>query len=211
MKLMSEEGVSSVAVVEEETGNLLSAVSVTDIGKIVVPSQSNQILSTPLHQFIAQIKEPEGSTEGEDRFPVYSVFPTSTLSYTIQKLLATNAHRLFVTKDVSMIPSPNSAQNSSGNLSGIVSIVDILSLFARIAHIRDVDPTRNQRHRRASSASSQSSRSDRDFASSRSSSRTSLRPNSIVGTSPGQPPENRRTSISGLDSASYQWAERVPK
>lgn len=34
MKLMSEEGVSSVAVVEEETGYLLSAVSVTDIGKV---------------------------------------------------------------------------------------------------------------------------------------------------------------------------------
>jgi CBS domain-containing protein len=34
MKLMSEEGVSSVAVVEEETGTLLSAVSVTDIGKV---------------------------------------------------------------------------------------------------------------------------------------------------------------------------------
>jgi predicted transcriptional regulator len=36
MKLMSEEGVSSVAVVEEETGSLLSAVSVTDIGKVSV-------------------------------------------------------------------------------------------------------------------------------------------------------------------------------
>jgi predicted transcriptional regulator len=34
MKLMSEEGVSSVAVLDEETGNLLSAVSVTDIGKV---------------------------------------------------------------------------------------------------------------------------------------------------------------------------------
>lgn len=34
MKLMSEEGVSSVAVVDEETSMLLSAVSVTDIGKV---------------------------------------------------------------------------------------------------------------------------------------------------------------------------------
>lgn len=34
MKLMSEEGVSSVAVVDENTGGLLSAVSVTDIGKV---------------------------------------------------------------------------------------------------------------------------------------------------------------------------------
>ena len=73
MRLMSDYGVSSVAIVQEESGGLLSAVSVTDIGKvrsclrsmtlamtfvcqIVVPSQSNQILSTPLHQFISRIK-----------------------------------------------------------------------------------------------------------------------------------------------------------
>lgn len=35
MKLMSEQGVSSVAVVEEQRNILLSAVSVTDIGKVV--------------------------------------------------------------------------------------------------------------------------------------------------------------------------------
>lgn len=34
MKLMSEGGVSSIAVVEENHGTLLSAVSVTDIGKV---------------------------------------------------------------------------------------------------------------------------------------------------------------------------------
>jgi len=74
MKLMSDQGVSTIAVIEEEAGNLLSAVSVTDIGKvsfqsrtclhvflrarsqIVVPAQNNQILSMPLHQFVALIK-----------------------------------------------------------------------------------------------------------------------------------------------------------
>lgn len=34
MKLMSEQGVSSIAVVDEDLGNLVSAVSVTDIGKV---------------------------------------------------------------------------------------------------------------------------------------------------------------------------------
>lgn len=34
MKLMSDGGVSSVAVVDDETGQLLSAVSATDIGKV---------------------------------------------------------------------------------------------------------------------------------------------------------------------------------
>lgn len=37
--------------------------------QLVVPSQSNQILSAPLHQFVAQIKEPYGSTDGADRYP----------------------------------------------------------------------------------------------------------------------------------------------
>ncbi|KAJ3757087.1 hypothetical protein EV360DRAFT_84339 [Lentinula raphanica] len=181
MKLMSEEGVSSIAVLEEEGGTLLSAVSVTDVGKIVVPSQSNQILSLPLQQFISLIKYPDGSTDGQDRYPVYSVLPTSTMLYTIQKLLATNAHRVFVTQE-STGTSPVLSPISSGNLTGLVSIVDILSLFARLAKVQDIDPTRMQRHRRASSVSSQTSSKESDR--SRSSSRTGIRRTLSTKTSP---------------------------
>ncbi|EAU89652.2 hypothetical protein CC1G_02541 [Coprinopsis cinerea okayama7 len=69
MKLMSEEGVSSVAVLDDETGALLSTVSVTDVGK-----------------------HPDGSTDGVDKYPVYSVLPSSQLRYTIEKILAILAH-----------------------------------------------------------------------------------------------------------------------
>ncbi|CDO71040.1 hypothetical protein BN946_scf184844.g44 [Trametes cinnabarina] len=124
MKLMSDEGVSSVAVVDDETGGLLSAVSVTDIGKVVAPAQSNQILSTPLKQLVARIKEPDGSTDGVDKFPVYSVTPNSTLFYTMQKLLATNAHRVFVTEESPMSSSPTFSSMAPTNLCGIVSVVD---------------------------------------------------------------------------------------
>ncbi|KAJ4490233.1 hypothetical protein J3R30DRAFT_3693804 [Lentinula aciculospora] len=172
MKLMSEEGVSNIAVLEEEGGMLLSAVSVTDIGRIVVPSQSNQILSLSLQHFISLIKGPDGSTDGQDRYPVYSVLPTSTMLYTMQKILATNAHRVFVTQE-STLSSPLLSPMSSGNLTGLVSIVDILSLFARVANVQDIDPTRMQRHRRASSVSSQASSKESDR--SRSSSRTGVR------------------------------------
>lgn len=205
MRLMSDCGVSSVAVVDDggggygagygSWGGLTGAVSVTDVGKLVVPSESNHILSAPLHQFVAQIKEPDGSTDGADRYPVYVVLPTSTLSYAIQKLLATNSHRLFVT-DSDFEPSSSPGSPMGGGLCGIVSVVDILSLFARIANIPNVDPTQRMRHRRASSTSSHSSsrgivrdlslsgsltqtrdlsQSSRDFARSRSSSRTSVR------------------------------------
>ncbi|KAF7316365.1 hypothetical protein MIND_00155300 [Mycena indigotica] len=132
MRLMSEEGVSSVAVLDIETSVLLSAVSVTDVGRIVVPSQSNQILSTPLQQFVALIKAPHGSTDGADRYPVYAVSPQSLLSYTIQKLLATNSHRLFITRDTSGSASPIiTSTRLTGNLSGIVSIVDSPPLCIR--------------------------------------------------------------------------------
>ncbi|KAJ7064922.1 hypothetical protein C8F01DRAFT_1128760 [Mycena amicta] len=172
MRLLSEEGVSSIAVLDDDSGALLSTVSVTDVGRIVVPSQSNQILSRPLQQFVALIKAPHGSNDGVDRYPVYAVSPQSLLSYTIQKLLATNSHRLFITRDTSGSASPLiPSTRTVGNLTGIVSIVDILSIFARMAHL-DVDPARMQRHRRASSASSHSHRSD-----SRSSSRSGVRLN----------------------------------
>ncbi|KAI0628604.1 hypothetical protein C8Q77DRAFT_1162019 [Trametes polyzona] len=197
MKLMSDEGVSSIAVVDDETGGLLSAVSVTDIGKVVVPAQSNQILTTPLQQLIAKIKEPDGSTDGVDKFPVYSVSPNNTLFYTMQKLLATGSHRLFVTEDSPMSSSPSFSSMSPTNLCGIVSVVDVLSLFARIANVPDVDPTRMQRHRRASSTSSNDSyRSSGSFSHrSRSSSRTSLQ---------------RLGSVGSFEGFQMRWADRVP-
>ncbi|KAH9916953.1 uncharacterized protein BXZ73DRAFT_53489 [Epithele typhae] len=155
MRLMCDEGVGSIAVVDEESGGLLSAVSVTDIGRVIVPAQSNAILGTALRELVAKIKEPDGSTDGADKFPVYSVTPNNTLFYTMQKLLATNAHRVFVTDSDS---PPSSTSNftapTPNNLCGIVSVVDVLSLFALTANIPDVDPTRMQRHRRASSTSS---------------------------------------------------------
>ncbi|KAI0760611.1 hypothetical protein C8Q74DRAFT_242298 [Fomes fomentarius] len=227
MRLMSEEGVSSVAVVDDETGGLLSAVSVTDIGKVVVPAQSNQILGTPLQQLVATIKEPDGSTDGVDKYPVYSVTPNNTLFYTMQKFLATNAHRVFVTEESALSGSPTTFTSATpNNLCGIVSVVDgtssclpqlysiplptyahrsyysVLSLFARLANIQDVDPTRMQRHRRASSTSSSEGpnsprRSSGDLARSRSSSRTSV--------------QRRVGSVGSFDGfQASRWAERVP-
>jgi len=152
MKLMSEQGVSSAAVVDDDTGDLLSAVTVTDIARLVAPSQSKKILSMNLGQFVALIKAPAGSQDGEDRYPVFSVSPSATLSHVIQKFLATNSHRAFITEDPSEPASP-----TRGNLRGVVSVVDVLSVLARISGLSDVDPTRMQRHRRASSTSSRSS------------------------------------------------------
>ncbi|KAF4618201.1 hypothetical protein D9613_011536 [Agrocybe pediades] len=210
MKLMSEQGVSSIAVVEENSGILLSAVSVTDIGKMVVPSQSNQVLTTPLHYFISQIKEPEGSTDGADRYPVYSVLQSSLLSYTMEKLLATNAHRVFVTRESGPGSPSMSPSSHKSNITGIVSVVDILSLFAHAAKIPNIDPTQMQRHRRASSVSSQSSDKEQFLLNrSRSNSRTSTsRSPILVASSPPVTPldllDGTRNSIPVLDPLALQ-------
>ncbi|KIO21822.1 hypothetical protein M407DRAFT_28589 [Tulasnella calospora MUT 4182] len=165
MDTISNEGVSSVAVVDVLTGNLLSAISVTDIGKIIAPSQDKKVIYTPLSQLVSFIKEPLGSTDGEEKYPVFSVLASHTLDYTMQKLLVTNAHRVFITEDTSM--GSLSTTSLSGNLRGVVSMVDVLSVFARLANIPDVDPLSMSRHRRANStASSSSSTSSRSRPSS---------------------------------------------
>ncbi|GJJ14957.1 hypothetical protein Clacol_009227 [Clathrus columnatus] len=74
MKTMSEQGLSSVAVIDMGTGDLLSTVTVTDITRIVAPSQNNKILTTPLSQFITLIKAPDGFRDGVDKYPVLSFF-----------------------------------------------------------------------------------------------------------------------------------------
>ncbi|KIY47436.1 hypothetical protein FISHEDRAFT_74735 [Fistulina hepatica ATCC 64428] len=191
MKKMSDEGVSSIAVLDSHiSGTHISALcsstlNVAAAGRllsaIVLPSESKQILSMPLHQFISLIKSPAGSTDGEDRYPVYAVSSTSTLLHTMEKLIATNAHRLFVTRNSSTTPSPTSSVSSfnnspaashiaddhrrsppppastSSNLCGIVSMIDVLSIFARLANVPDVDPTIMKQLRRRSSSSSHSS------------------------------------------------------
>ncbi|KAG8992283.1 cell separation during budding [Tulasnella sp. JGI-2019a] len=154
MRLMSNEGVNSIAVTDPGSGNLHAAVTVTDIGKIVAPSQDKRIIFMPISQLVARIKAPLGSTDGAERYPVYSVVAGSTLDYVTQKLLATNSHRVFIITDDPFSAVP---VGLSGNLRGVVSMVDVLSVFARLANIPDVDPTSMAKHRRASSVTSNSS------------------------------------------------------
>ncbi|KAF8306031.1 hypothetical protein DL93DRAFT_2172286 [Clavulina sp. PMI_390] len=108
MKLMHEHGVSSIAVIDAE-GLLLSAVSVTDIGRLVATSTDRSVLSLPLSQFISLIKRPQGEQDGEDRYPIFSITRQATLGRAIQLILATNAHRLFINSGMS---TPNAVPSS---------------------------------------------------------------------------------------------------
>ncbi|KDN46023.1 hypothetical protein RSAG8_04530, partial [Rhizoctonia solani AG-8 WAC10335] len=171
MTLMSREGVSSIAVLHPgpDVGVLVSAVTVTDIGQLVIPSESKSVLSMKLGAFVSEIKNPHGMINGEDLYPVYSVLPTSTFGYTIEKLLATKVHRVFVADE----PEPNSPPFGQGNLKGVVSLVDVLAVFARRLGIEANPGLMRERRRRGSSASISST--------STKSHHSSMRRNSSIG------------------------------
>ncbi|CAE6389609.1 unnamed protein product [Rhizoctonia solani] len=173
MTLMSREGVSSIAVLDPgpDIGVLVSAVTVTDIGQLVIPSESKSVLSMKLSAFVSEIKNPHGMVNGEDLYPVYSVLPTSTFGYTIEKLIATKVHRVFVADE----PKPNSPPFGQGNLKGVVSLVDVLAVFARRLGIEANPGLMRERRRRGSSASVSST--------STKSHHSSLRRNSSIGNS----------------------------
>ncbi|KAG8770363.1 cell separation during budding [Ceratobasidium sp. 428] len=172
MTLMSQEGVSSIAVFDPDVGVLMSAVTVTDIGQLVIPSESKSVLAMKLAAFVSEIKNPHGMADGEDRYPVYSVLPTSTLGYTIEKLIATKVHRVFVADE----PEPSSPHTfGQGNLRGVVSLVDVLAVFARRLGINANPGMMRDRRRRGSSASV-SSTSTKSHPNS-----NSLRRNSSIG------------------------------
>lgn len=175
MTLMSQEGVSSIAVFDPDVGVLMSAVTVTDIGQLVIPSESKSVLAMKLAAFVSEIKNPHGLVDGEDRYPVFSVLPTSTLGYTIEKLIATNVHRVFVADE----PEPNSPLRfSQGNLRGVVSLIDVLAVFARQLGI-NANPGMMRDRRRRASSTSVSSTSTKSHPNS-----SSLRRDSSIGTRP---------------------------
>jgi len=157
MRTLSLEGVRSVAVVSAENSaagsetseagplSLLSTISVTDIGKIVTASDDKSILNLPVSQFVSLIKLPGGAEDGMDRFPVFNVVAANSLRFTMEKLLATMAHRVYVTAG-----SQPSSGSSGSRLVGVVSVVDVLYLFARLANLHDIHPSRMVSAQRAS-------------------------------------------------------------
>lgn len=71
-------------------------------------------------QFVGHVRSRQGLEDGQDKYPVFDVRQTSTLGYTIAKLVATKAHRVWVVDErIRTI--------------GIVSLTDVLCLFARSA------------------------------------------------------------------------------
>lgn len=136
---MHMDRISSIAVVDQQ-GNLIGNISVTDVKHVTRTSQYPLLHKTCRH-FISVILNVRGLEMGKDSFPIFHVYPTSSLARTLAKLVATKSHRLWIvhppesnnsSTSLDTIPLPNSTTstsntantNTSVNHSPMMSAVD---------------------------------------------------------------------------------------
>ncbi|AMD19826.1 HCL325Cp [Eremothecium sinecaudum] len=108
---MHKERISSIAVINSQ-GMLLGNISVADVRHVTHTSQYPLLHNTCRH-FISVILNNRGLEMGKDSFPIFHVYPTSSLARTIAKLVATKAHRLWIVQPAEQtLPTPLSASSS---------------------------------------------------------------------------------------------------
>ena len=105
LKLMNNEGVSSVAVVDNQN-NVIGNISNVDV-KLLTKSSSAPLLENTCTHFVTVILSTRGMDDGKDSFPVYYVSPHSTLAHTVAKLVATTAHRYAYVRSMTNTVSTN--------------------------------------------------------------------------------------------------------
>lgn len=120
LSLMSTHGVSSVAVLRGKT--VLGNISMTDV-KHVMKGYSHRLLLKTCFQFVSHIRTQQGITDGQDRLPVFDVRQETSLGFTIAKLLATKAHRVWV------VDEHNQA-------TGVVSLTDVIRTIASLVGVQ---------------------------------------------------------------------------
>ncbi|KAI5854477.1 hypothetical protein GGS23DRAFT_474944 [Durotheca rogersii] len=99
LNLMSQEGLSSVAVVDNGL-NVVGNISTADV-KLLINATSLPLLHNSCMHFVSVILTEKGVEKGKDSFPVFYVNPYSTLAHTVAKLVATHSHRMWVVESAS--------------------------------------------------------------------------------------------------------------
>ncbi|KAG0653486.1 cell separation during budding [Monosporozyma unispora] len=168
---MHSEKISSIAVIDSNN-ILIGNISVTDVKHLTRTSQYPLLQNTCRH-FISIILNNRGlENGGKDSFPIFHVYPSSSLARTIAKLVATKSHRLWIVQPSSSTdPDPDQQISSSdesdfnlnkpfsphlvekdkktGKLIGVISLTDILSILARNqTQHKQVDPQHARRNRK---------------------------------------------------------------
>ncbi|KAF9415241.1 cell separation during budding [Podila epigama] len=113
----SNHGVSSLAVLDDQ-GMLLGNISMTDI-KHIMKSLKTSWLWITCFQLVCKIRLSYGVENGEDQYPILDVNSNSTFGYTLSKLQATKAHRMWVVND-------------NGCAVGVVSLTDVFRVLSTL-------------------------------------------------------------------------------
>ncbi|KAF9392667.1 cell separation during budding [Podila verticillata] len=114
---MSNNSVSSLAVLDDQ-GMLLGNISMTDI-KHIMKSLRTSWLWISCFQLVCKIRLSHGVESGEDQYPILDVNAKSTFGYTLSKLQATKAHRMWVVND-------------GGCVVGVVSLTDVFRVLSTL-------------------------------------------------------------------------------
>ncbi|ODQ63478.1 hypothetical protein NADFUDRAFT_28746 [Nadsonia fulvescens var. elongata DSM 6958] len=177
LKRLSHEEVSSLAVVDSQ-GCLLGNISVVDV-KMLTKSTNAPLLKSTCLTFLNVLLYKRGLSQGQDSYPVFHVTKHTLLGSAIAKLVATQAHRLWIVDDgepeqpnlktsffsgsssssassisegseLSRERSKSLTPHMSYKLIGVVSLTDIINRLGQVAGKR-VDPHSVRHQRRRSS------------------------------------------------------------
>mmetsp|Transcript_5942 Transcript_5942/g.15459 ORF Transcript_5942/g.15459 Transcript_5942/m.15459 type:complete len:257 (+) Transcript_5942:156-926(+) len=111
LALMVERKVSSVAIVDETDGHLLTAITTTD-AKSIIKLKRFEHMRLDCREFAAQVRAKQAleDAHGRETFPFFAVHKDTSIKTLIAKLVAVRAHRLFVVdrnKPVAVIEIPD--------------------------------------------------------------------------------------------------------
>ncbi|KAI7906053.1 uncharacterized protein BX663DRAFT_428951 [Cokeromyces recurvatus] len=121
LSLMSTHGISSVAVLRGGK-YVIGNISLTDV-RHVMKGYNHRLLWKTCLQFVSHIRTQQGIADGQDRLPVFDVRQETSLGFTIAKLLATKAHRVWVVDECNQA-------------TGVVSMTDVIRVFASIVGVQ---------------------------------------------------------------------------
>ncbi|OZJ03288.1 hypothetical protein BZG36_03753 [Bifiguratus adelaidae] len=116
LEVINSKKISSLAVVNPN-GVMVGNISMTDV-KYIVKSHHHSHLFLTCFQLVSKVRFDKGVEDGQDTYPVFDVKPESTLGYAMAKLIATKAHRVWVT-------------DREGKPMGLVSLTDVLGVLAQ--------------------------------------------------------------------------------
>ncbi|TXT06072.1 hypothetical protein VHUM_03545 [Vanrija humicola] len=162
MQVMSLNGMGALGVIgsdsdrDPELSSLVGIVTVSDCSKLVVPSEGKHALGMALGDMCKNVlADHHGLERGEERVPVHTITPSTSLLHVSRLILATSSSRVFMRTNpgespplspvsspgqASPPPSPSASSKSIGlpappptQLSAqyVISSLDILSCLAR--------------------------------------------------------------------------------